>query len=49
MTIAIKRNIGMTNRPNLIDDVRSITRPTRNGPKIAHIFPNIENRAKADN
>ncbi len=49
MSIAIKRKIGMTNKPNLIDDVKSITKPTKNGPKIAQIFPNIENSANADN
>ena len=49
MRIAIKRKIGMTNKPNLIDDVKSITKPTKNGPKIAQMFPNIENSANADN
>ena len=45
----IKKNAGITSKPSRIDVDISITIPTKNGPKIAHIFPKIEKSKKADN
>ena len=46
--VEVKKKTGMTNRPNLTDCVKSIIIPIKNGPNIAHRFPNTEKTAKAD-
>ena len=47
LLIEIKKKIGITSNPNLIEFVISITKPTRNGPKTAQMFPKIEKVQKA--